>query len=70
MPGYFQNVPRDAVLLVENSPAETRLKVRRARDRLPGVSHLNQARKVFDIELAALKAVRAQLENPSTAPWS
>jgi len=25
------------------------------------VSHLNQARKVFDIELAALKAVRAQL---------
>jgi len=26
------------------------------------VSHLNQARKVFDIELAALKAVRAQLD--------
>jgi arabinose-5-phosphate isomerase len=27
------------------------------------VSHLNQARKVFDIEFAALKAVRAQLDN-------
>jgi arabinose-5-phosphate isomerase len=29
---------------------------------LPSVSHLAQARKVFDIELAALKAVRAQLD--------
>lgn len=28
----------------------------------PPVSHINQARKVFDIELAALKAVRAQLD--------
>ena len=27
------------------------------------MSHLSQARKVFDIELAALKAVRAQLDN-------
>ena len=29
---------------------------------LPAVSHLAHARKVFDIELAALKAVRAQLD--------
>jgi arabinose-5-phosphate isomerase len=29
---------------------------------LPGVSHLAKAREVFDIELAALKAVRAQLD--------
>jgi len=29
---------------------------------LPGVSHLARAREVFDIELAALKAVRAQLD--------
>jgi len=43
------------------SPVETRLNVAGARDRLPSVSHLNHARKVFDIELAALKAVRAQL---------
>ena len=30
--------------------------------KLPGVSHLAKAREVFDIELAALKAVRAQLD--------
>jgi arabinose-5-phosphate isomerase len=30
---------------------------------LTRVSHLNQARKVFDIEMAALKAVRGQLNN-------
>ena len=30
--------------------------------KLSGVSHLAQAREVFDIELAALKAVRAQLD--------
>ena len=41
---------------------ETRLKPSRSRDKLPHVSHLNQARKVFAIELAALKAVRAQLD--------
>jgi arabinose-5-phosphate isomerase len=46
---------------VNFSPVETRLKVPCTRDRLPDVSHLNHARKVFDIELAALKAVRAQL---------
>ena len=41
---------------------ETRLKPSRSHDKLPRVSHLNQARKVFAIELAALKAVRAQLD--------
>jgi arabinose-5-phosphate isomerase len=38
--------------------------VPRARDKLRVVSHLDKARKVFDIEIAALKAVRAQL-NPA-----
>jgi arabinose-5-phosphate isomerase len=56
-------LPLKTPQVAEISTAETRLKVRRARDRLTGVSHLNQARKVFDIELAALKAVRAQLDN-------
>jgi len=37
------------------------LKLRDAPDTLAAMSHLDQARKVFDIELAALKAVRAQL---------
>jgi arabinose-5-phosphate isomerase len=41
---------------------ESRLKLSRHRDTIADVSHLNQARKVFDIELAALKAVRAQLD--------
>jgi arabinose-5-phosphate isomerase len=31
--------------------------------KLPPVTHIAQARKVFDIELAALKAVRAQLDS-------
>jgi len=31
--------------------------------KLPQVTHISQARKVFDIELAALKAVRAQLDS-------
>jgi len=30
---------------------------------LPSVTHIDKARKVFDIELAALKAVRAQLDS-------
>jgi arabinose-5-phosphate isomerase len=30
--------------------------------KLPGVSHLTKAREVFDIEIAALKSVRAQLD--------
>jgi arabinose-5-phosphate isomerase len=42
-------------------PDESRLKVACSRDRLSGVSHLAKAREVFAIELAALKAVRAQL---------
>src|SRR5207237_2995230 len=33
---------------------------------LGGVSHLAQGRKVFDIELAALKAVREQLDGAFT----
>ena len=33
---------------------------------LPPVNHLAQARKVFDIELAALKAVRAQIDGAFT----
>jgi len=33
----------------------------------PSVSHLARARKVFDIELAALKSVRAQLDGAFTA---
>jgi arabinose-5-phosphate isomerase len=31
--------------------------------KLPSVTHIAQARKVFDIEIAALKAVRAQLDS-------
>jgi len=38
------------------------LNCRPARFILAGVSHLSKAREVFDIELAALKAVRAQLD--------
>jgi arabinose-5-phosphate isomerase len=34
---------------------------------LPFVTHIAQARKVFDIELAALKAVRAQLDSAFSA---
>jgi len=43
--------------------AETRLNLHRAPDTLAHMSHLGQARNVFDIELAALKMVRAQLDN-------
>jgi arabinose-5-phosphate isomerase len=35
--------------------------------KLPPVTHIAQARKVFDIELAALKAVRAQLDSSFAA---
>ena len=39
-----------------------RVETRRACGHSGRVNHLAQARKVFDIELAALKAVRAQLD--------
>jgi arabinose-5-phosphate isomerase len=41
---------------------ERRLNPRLSPDTLAGMSHLTQARKVFDIEIVALKAVRAQLD--------
>jgi len=44
------------------SPFASRLNSPRDAGKLPCVSHLAKAREVFDIELAALKAVRAQLD--------
>ena len=43
--------------------AASRLKSVSIAGKLPAVTHIAQARKVFDIELAALKAVRAQLDS-------
>src|ERR1017187_5300202 len=45
------------------SQNSSRLKSVSFAGKLPAVTHIAQARKVFDIELAALKAVRAQLDS-------
>ena len=61
-PAATAETPRSRGKIFSRIPrVETRLKVPCTHDRLRDVSHLNHARKVFDIELAALKAVRAQL---------
>jgi arabinose-5-phosphate isomerase len=46
-----------------NTKTSSRLKSNSFAGKLPRVTHIAQARKVFDIELAALKAVRAQLDS-------
>jgi arabinose-5-phosphate isomerase len=46
-----------------SAPPGSRLKSRSVAGKLPLVTHIAQARKVFDTELAALKAVRAQLNS-------
>jgi arabinose-5-phosphate isomerase len=45
------------------SESSSRLKFVSVAGKLPFVTHIAQARNVFDIELAALKAVRAQLDS-------
>ena len=51
------------MLNVECFPVVLRLNSALIAGKLPPVTHIAQARNVFDIELAALKAVRAQLDS-------